>query len=101
MIRRPPRSTHCISSAASDVYKRQGLFIFIVLAHDHILAACKKVNTSNSYGSRNLSTFKLQIPKDDHLRYLKHFPPVLNSNLEIICLSWHCIRIFCPISRNL
>ena len=26
MIRRPPRSTHCISSAASDVYKRQGLF---------------------------------------------------------------------------
>eukprot|EP00825_Cyclidium_porcatum_P003505 TRINITY_DN11628_c0_g1_i1.p1 TRINITY_DN11628_c0_g1~~TRINITY_DN11628_c0_g1_i1.p1 ORF type:complete len:101 (-),score=27.85 TRINITY_DN11628_c0_g1_i1:41-343(-) len=25
MIRRPPRSTHCISSAASDVYKRQQL----------------------------------------------------------------------------
>ena len=23
MIRRPPKSTHCISSAASDVYKRQ------------------------------------------------------------------------------
>jgi len=23
MIRRPPRSTHCISSASSDVYKRQ------------------------------------------------------------------------------
>ena len=27
MIRRPPRSTHCISSAASDVYKRQAKFI--------------------------------------------------------------------------
>jgi len=26
MIRRPPRSTHCISSAASDVYKRQSLY---------------------------------------------------------------------------
>eukprot|EP00825_Cyclidium_porcatum_P013660 TRINITY_DN17231_c0_g1_i1.p1 TRINITY_DN17231_c0_g1~~TRINITY_DN17231_c0_g1_i1.p1 ORF type:complete len:107 (+),score=31.13 TRINITY_DN17231_c0_g1_i1:105-425(+) len=26
MIRRPPRSTHCISSAASDVYKRQDIF---------------------------------------------------------------------------
>eukprot|EP00825_Cyclidium_porcatum_P035394 TRINITY_DN3710_c0_g1_i7.p2 TRINITY_DN3710_c0_g1~~TRINITY_DN3710_c0_g1_i7.p2 ORF type:complete len:140 (-),score=22.35 TRINITY_DN3710_c0_g1_i7:94-513(-) len=26
MIRRPPRSTHCISSAASDVYKRQDFF---------------------------------------------------------------------------
>eukprot|EP00826_Nyctotherus_ovalis_P022739 TRINITY_DN1756_c0_g2_i2.p1 TRINITY_DN1756_c0_g2~~TRINITY_DN1756_c0_g2_i2.p1 ORF type:complete len:337 (+),score=109.33 TRINITY_DN1756_c0_g2_i2:29-1012(+) len=28
MIRRPPRSTHCISSAASDVYKRQILHIY-------------------------------------------------------------------------
>ena len=27
MIRRPPRSTHCISSAASDVYKRQWVAI--------------------------------------------------------------------------
>ena len=26
MIRRPPRSTHCISSAASDVYKRQHVY---------------------------------------------------------------------------
>ena len=26
IIRRPPRSTHCISSAASDVYKRQLYF---------------------------------------------------------------------------
>ena len=26
MIRRPPRSTHCISSAASDVYKRQQIY---------------------------------------------------------------------------
>eukprot|EP00826_Nyctotherus_ovalis_P024433 TRINITY_DN188_c0_g1_i13.p1 TRINITY_DN188_c0_g1~~TRINITY_DN188_c0_g1_i13.p1 ORF type:complete len:112 (+),score=35.78 TRINITY_DN188_c0_g1_i13:23-337(+) len=26
MIRRPPRSTHCISSAASDVYKRQPIY---------------------------------------------------------------------------
>eukprot|EP00826_Nyctotherus_ovalis_P060841 TRINITY_DN858_c0_g1_i10.p1 TRINITY_DN858_c0_g1~~TRINITY_DN858_c0_g1_i10.p1 ORF type:complete len:111 (+),score=13.27 TRINITY_DN858_c0_g1_i10:37-333(+) len=28
MIRRPPRSTHCISSAASDVYKRQSPHTF-------------------------------------------------------------------------
>eukprot|EP00825_Cyclidium_porcatum_P022380 TRINITY_DN2465_c0_g1_i1.p2 TRINITY_DN2465_c0_g1~~TRINITY_DN2465_c0_g1_i1.p2 ORF type:complete len:101 (+),score=18.05 TRINITY_DN2465_c0_g1_i1:153-455(+) len=27
MIRRPPRSTHCISSAASDVYKRQSQYL--------------------------------------------------------------------------
>ena len=30
MIRRPPRSTHCISSAASDVYKRQGPTLHIL-----------------------------------------------------------------------
>eukprot|EP00826_Nyctotherus_ovalis_P005218 TRINITY_DN11170_c0_g2_i13.p1 TRINITY_DN11170_c0_g2~~TRINITY_DN11170_c0_g2_i13.p1 ORF type:complete len:284 (-),score=59.79 TRINITY_DN11170_c0_g2_i13:218-1045(-) len=30
MIRRPPRSTHCISSAASDVYKRQSHTIIIL-----------------------------------------------------------------------
>ena len=32
MIRRPPRSTHCISSAASDVYKRQ-----VIICHDSTL----------------------------------------------------------------
>ena len=31
MIRRPPRSTHCISSAASDVYKRQ-FPIFVIIS---------------------------------------------------------------------
>ena len=33
MIRRPPRSTHCISSAASDVYKRQ--LINLTLSHKY------------------------------------------------------------------
>eukprot|EP00825_Cyclidium_porcatum_P020014 TRINITY_DN22849_c0_g1_i1.p2 TRINITY_DN22849_c0_g1~~TRINITY_DN22849_c0_g1_i1.p2 ORF type:complete len:142 (-),score=3.55 TRINITY_DN22849_c0_g1_i1:379-804(-) len=33
MIRRPPRSTHCISSAASDVYKRQ---VFRALARPRL-----------------------------------------------------------------
>eukprot|EP00826_Nyctotherus_ovalis_P064783 TRINITY_DN9510_c0_g3_i6.p1 TRINITY_DN9510_c0_g3~~TRINITY_DN9510_c0_g3_i6.p1 ORF type:complete len:101 (-),score=9.46 TRINITY_DN9510_c0_g3_i6:277-558(-) len=31
MIRRPPRSTHCISSAASDVYKRQLLYMSLIV----------------------------------------------------------------------
>ena len=31
MIRRQPRSTHCISSAASDVYKRQAIILAIVV----------------------------------------------------------------------
>ena len=32
MIRRPPRSTHCISSAASDVYKRQNMTRHLLLS---------------------------------------------------------------------
>ena len=38
MIRRPPRSTHCISSAASDVYKRQ---IKDNIEYDHLIQNCK------------------------------------------------------------
>ena len=37
MIRRPPRSTHCISSAASDVYKRQTL-----LFETKVFAVCDR-----------------------------------------------------------
>eukprot|EP00825_Cyclidium_porcatum_P004233 TRINITY_DN11971_c0_g1_i1.p2 TRINITY_DN11971_c0_g1~~TRINITY_DN11971_c0_g1_i1.p2 ORF type:complete len:101 (+),score=21.79 TRINITY_DN11971_c0_g1_i1:81-383(+) len=38
MIRRPPRSTHCISSAASDVYKRQ-----IESKYSHLLEAASNI----------------------------------------------------------
>ena len=37
MIRRPPRSTHCISSAASDVYKRQ----VVVVGSDFVIPRCR------------------------------------------------------------
>eukprot|EP00825_Cyclidium_porcatum_P049279 TRINITY_DN8478_c0_g1_i1.p2 TRINITY_DN8478_c0_g1~~TRINITY_DN8478_c0_g1_i1.p2 ORF type:complete len:260 (+),score=23.55 TRINITY_DN8478_c0_g1_i1:141-920(+) len=38
MIRRPPRSTHCISSAASDVYKRQNQnFVSSSFHHNQVL----------------------------------------------------------------
>eukprot|EP00825_Cyclidium_porcatum_P005509 TRINITY_DN12689_c0_g1_i1.p3 TRINITY_DN12689_c0_g1~~TRINITY_DN12689_c0_g1_i1.p3 ORF type:complete len:153 (-),score=44.96 TRINITY_DN12689_c0_g1_i1:451-909(-) len=46
MIRRPPRSTHCISSAASDVYKRQ------------VSTQSTWETTSDKYAIRNLSTGK-------------------------------------------
>eukprot|EP00825_Cyclidium_porcatum_P048228 TRINITY_DN8031_c0_g1_i1.p3 TRINITY_DN8031_c0_g1~~TRINITY_DN8031_c0_g1_i1.p3 ORF type:complete len:106 (-),score=18.32 TRINITY_DN8031_c0_g1_i1:192-509(-) len=39
MIRRPPRSTHCISSAASDVYKRQ-LFFMLYLRFFYFFSFC-------------------------------------------------------------
>ena len=40
MIRRPPRSTRPFSSAASDVYKRQGLHSPGVRKHCQIIFAC-------------------------------------------------------------
>eukprot|EP00825_Cyclidium_porcatum_P050580 TRINITY_DN9067_c0_g1_i4.p1 TRINITY_DN9067_c0_g1~~TRINITY_DN9067_c0_g1_i4.p1 ORF type:complete len:359 (+),score=51.22 TRINITY_DN9067_c0_g1_i4:97-1173(+) len=44
MIRRPPRSTHCISSAASDVYKRQ---VYIQRKRDNLLELNTKANILN------------------------------------------------------
>ena len=55
MIRRPPRSTHCISSAASDVYKRQGYIqLFAVNCcglriHSHALRHCSKLMAAAYY----------------------------------------------------
>ena len=46
MIRRPPRSTHCISSAASDVYKRQTLYGHentLSVTVDQMIHHCKTV----------------------------------------------------------
>eukprot|EP00825_Cyclidium_porcatum_P031837 TRINITY_DN33784_c0_g1_i1.p4 TRINITY_DN33784_c0_g1~~TRINITY_DN33784_c0_g1_i1.p4 ORF type:complete len:110 (+),score=38.80 TRINITY_DN33784_c0_g1_i1:99-428(+) len=40
MIRRPPRSTHCISSAASDVYKRQ----LVKYSKESLVNDQKKIN---------------------------------------------------------
>eukprot|EP00825_Cyclidium_porcatum_P005823 TRINITY_DN12859_c0_g1_i2.p1 TRINITY_DN12859_c0_g1~~TRINITY_DN12859_c0_g1_i2.p1 ORF type:complete len:126 (-),score=20.69 TRINITY_DN12859_c0_g1_i2:26-403(-) len=40
MIRRPPRSTHCISSAASDVYKRQSIFVSLTTISNAPFCLC-------------------------------------------------------------
>eukprot|EP00825_Cyclidium_porcatum_P029933 TRINITY_DN31842_c0_g1_i2.p1 TRINITY_DN31842_c0_g1~~TRINITY_DN31842_c0_g1_i2.p1 ORF type:complete len:139 (+),score=13.54 TRINITY_DN31842_c0_g1_i2:73-489(+) len=55
MIRRPPRSTHCISSAASDVYKRQvNIFSVFPLLNFH----CRwQVKTSYIFDINSLPTF--------------------------------------------
>ena len=44
MIRRPPRSTHCISSAASDVYKRQVVGDVLKLQRNMVFVTQEKVN---------------------------------------------------------
>ena len=44
MIRRPPRSTHCISSAASDVYKRQVQADINNLYYDIRMLCYKSIN---------------------------------------------------------
>eukprot|EP00826_Nyctotherus_ovalis_P026426 TRINITY_DN20638_c0_g1_i4.p2 TRINITY_DN20638_c0_g1~~TRINITY_DN20638_c0_g1_i4.p2 ORF type:complete len:159 (-),score=71.00 TRINITY_DN20638_c0_g1_i4:250-702(-) len=42
MIRRPPRSTHCISSAASDVYKRQALYQALAQKNEKLMKELKE-----------------------------------------------------------
>eukprot|EP00826_Nyctotherus_ovalis_P011557 TRINITY_DN13000_c0_g2_i12.p1 TRINITY_DN13000_c0_g2~~TRINITY_DN13000_c0_g2_i12.p1 ORF type:complete len:198 (+),score=38.95 TRINITY_DN13000_c0_g2_i12:28-594(+) len=50
MIRRPPRSTHCISSAASDVYKRQTQSTWGIATGSDLVAT-----VSNTYGFIKIS----------------------------------------------
>ena len=52
MIRRPPRSTHCISSAASDVYKRQVNMLRSILP-ERFLGSCSFGATKTCSLSRN------------------------------------------------
>eukprot|EP00825_Cyclidium_porcatum_P036665 TRINITY_DN3921_c0_g1_i2.p2 TRINITY_DN3921_c0_g1~~TRINITY_DN3921_c0_g1_i2.p2 ORF type:complete len:163 (+),score=12.85 TRINITY_DN3921_c0_g1_i2:124-612(+) len=59
MIRRPPRSTHCISSAASDVYKRQPLYLLLFLCIHPLILILNSVRSSSfflQYNFRSLTT---------------------------------------------
>eukprot|EP00826_Nyctotherus_ovalis_P029416 TRINITY_DN23241_c0_g1_i3.p1 TRINITY_DN23241_c0_g1~~TRINITY_DN23241_c0_g1_i3.p1 ORF type:complete len:255 (+),score=64.54 TRINITY_DN23241_c0_g1_i3:25-765(+) len=56
MIRRPPRSTHCISSAASDVYKRQtknAKIISTPISKDKLLNETNKAQTHSKKNKTN------------------------------------------------
>eukprot|EP00825_Cyclidium_porcatum_P020775 TRINITY_DN23406_c0_g1_i1.p1 TRINITY_DN23406_c0_g1~~TRINITY_DN23406_c0_g1_i1.p1 ORF type:complete len:129 (-),score=21.12 TRINITY_DN23406_c0_g1_i1:76-462(-) len=60
MIRRPPRSTHCISSAASDVYKRQ-LFEARKPKRPAIISEAEgKVEVRDNKGQRKITVIPLQ-----------------------------------------
>ena len=50
MIRRPPRSTHCISSAASDVYKRQNQLQGGIIQYAHEI---KSNNMESKFRGKN------------------------------------------------
>eukprot|EP00826_Nyctotherus_ovalis_P055299 TRINITY_DN7330_c0_g2_i1.p1 TRINITY_DN7330_c0_g2~~TRINITY_DN7330_c0_g2_i1.p1 ORF type:complete len:130 (+),score=38.24 TRINITY_DN7330_c0_g2_i1:30-392(+) len=68
MIRRPPRSTHCISSAASDVYKRQILKSVNTPQIKDPPVDCSLQNISKMLSeerSKNLSSVPLSIEKDN------------------------------------
>ena len=63
MIRRPPRSTPLYSSAASDVYKRQKLYIVKNVANEYFKPYIAK-NVANEY-------FKPYIVKNVANEYFK------------------------------
>ena len=76
MIRRPPRSTHCISSAASDVYKRQSRVNAIIVDKLGVdeNEVVPSASFTNDLGADSLDTvelimefereFDIQIPDD-------------------------------------
>eukprot|EP00826_Nyctotherus_ovalis_P011067 TRINITY_DN12889_c0_g1_i6.p1 TRINITY_DN12889_c0_g1~~TRINITY_DN12889_c0_g1_i6.p1 ORF type:complete len:419 (-),score=70.39 TRINITY_DN12889_c0_g1_i6:12-1241(-) len=76
MIRRPPRSTHCISSAASDVYKRQDINKTVMERVPHI-----KHNVKHRRHS-TISNYHLHTTTQK-LHYLLH-----EDNTELITPDW-------------
>eukprot|EP00825_Cyclidium_porcatum_P003822 TRINITY_DN11773_c0_g1_i2.p1 TRINITY_DN11773_c0_g1~~TRINITY_DN11773_c0_g1_i2.p1 ORF type:complete len:164 (-),score=48.62 TRINITY_DN11773_c0_g1_i2:272-763(-) len=58
MIRRPPRSTHCISSAASDVYKRQ---IEQLTWLNNLFQELFKLDNKYQYSTQNISSIDMQL----------------------------------------
>eukprot|EP00825_Cyclidium_porcatum_P011636 TRINITY_DN15991_c0_g1_i1.p2 TRINITY_DN15991_c0_g1~~TRINITY_DN15991_c0_g1_i1.p2 ORF type:complete len:149 (-),score=24.00 TRINITY_DN15991_c0_g1_i1:312-758(-) len=73
MIRRPPRSTHCISSAASDVYKRQvstqSTWVCIIL-----LALCDDVKFINTEYCEEVVLGTIDMPE---LPTATKYPPLI------------------------
>eukprot|EP00825_Cyclidium_porcatum_P004676 TRINITY_DN12212_c0_g1_i2.p4 TRINITY_DN12212_c0_g1~~TRINITY_DN12212_c0_g1_i2.p4 ORF type:complete len:123 (-),score=31.20 TRINITY_DN12212_c0_g1_i2:383-751(-) len=59
MIRRPPRSTHCISSAASDVYKRQGFQLSQLSAEQNNDYGLNALGYHYQYGEGTLKNSEL------------------------------------------
>eukprot|EP00825_Cyclidium_porcatum_P001125 TRINITY_DN10500_c0_g1_i2.p1 TRINITY_DN10500_c0_g1~~TRINITY_DN10500_c0_g1_i2.p1 ORF type:complete len:208 (-),score=56.17 TRINITY_DN10500_c0_g1_i2:51-674(-) len=77
MIRRPPRSTHCISSAASDVYKRQ---------INKLLIQKNQLSLQEQYllqrPSYNQTPKKKQKPKIQTIKLPEIKEPIVNQNGE-------------------
>eukprot|EP00825_Cyclidium_porcatum_P018809 TRINITY_DN2140_c0_g1_i4.p1 TRINITY_DN2140_c0_g1~~TRINITY_DN2140_c0_g1_i4.p1 ORF type:complete len:148 (+),score=23.44 TRINITY_DN2140_c0_g1_i4:143-586(+) len=85
MIRRPPRSTHCISSAASDVYKRQNTYNINI----YIL----KKNYINVFESQVKNKYRYKIKYEEQNLFTQHFiwqmlQLFLQINLYHFYINW-------------
>eukprot|EP00826_Nyctotherus_ovalis_P030492 TRINITY_DN24342_c0_g2_i1.p1 TRINITY_DN24342_c0_g2~~TRINITY_DN24342_c0_g2_i1.p1 ORF type:complete len:123 (-),score=14.46 TRINITY_DN24342_c0_g2_i1:51-392(-) len=92
MIRRPPRSTHCISSAASDVYKRQ-------VSTQSTWATCR--TQVHLYEPRIEFVVKYKIKSiklKTILPMLYHICACINSSLYNLSKLWYYITF--PIKLN-
>eukprot|EP00825_Cyclidium_porcatum_P025912 TRINITY_DN28025_c0_g1_i1.p3 TRINITY_DN28025_c0_g1~~TRINITY_DN28025_c0_g1_i1.p3 ORF type:complete len:177 (+),score=12.17 TRINITY_DN28025_c0_g1_i1:67-597(+) len=83
MIRRPPRSTHCISSAASDVYKRQ----FQYFPHFSFASFC----TSSS---PHLHSYVFHLTPSSLLLSLVSFSPIPVNSYPFLSLPPFFIHFF-------
>eukprot|EP00825_Cyclidium_porcatum_P042734 TRINITY_DN5911_c0_g1_i3.p1 TRINITY_DN5911_c0_g1~~TRINITY_DN5911_c0_g1_i3.p1 ORF type:complete len:169 (+),score=41.19 TRINITY_DN5911_c0_g1_i3:76-582(+) len=93
MIRRPPRSTHCISSAASDVYKRQvstqSTWDSINLAQHQKNGgetSMKAVPLALKKGQKmNVLEFAIQMEQDGEKYYREQAELYTQNNLNVVC----------------
>eukprot|EP00831_Metopus_contortus_P013048 TRINITY_DN15264_c0_g1_i3.p1 TRINITY_DN15264_c0_g1~~TRINITY_DN15264_c0_g1_i3.p1 ORF type:complete len:146 (+),score=29.32 TRINITY_DN15264_c0_g1_i3:24-461(+) len=95
MIRRPPRSTQGVSSAASDVYKRQGInaeYMGIGLFHNNTV---KGMETISGNSCTSGSKYIVKVDMVEHFMIIKgpscHLKATLKVDTEYVpCFSLGC-----------
>ena len=104
MIRRPPRSTLSSSSAASDVYKRQVLFLRMTFStsgyfwgfsgtvdfHGHIIillfSNLSFLSFFSFFSPTNSSTWETPLPPLSLITYSHHIPITITISLSLLLL---------------
>eukprot|EP00825_Cyclidium_porcatum_P051747 TRINITY_DN9612_c0_g1_i1.p1 TRINITY_DN9612_c0_g1~~TRINITY_DN9612_c0_g1_i1.p1 ORF type:complete len:135 (+),score=35.96 TRINITY_DN9612_c0_g1_i1:95-499(+) len=86
MIRRPPRFTHCISSAASDVQKRKEIKQTTLIEQHKMRNKMREYNSQAQIIIRKISSLKQRQNKNTNKKKIKKWHPqqlYKNNNEEM------------------
>src|SRR5660398_50492 len=89
MIRRPPRSTPLYSSAASDVYKRQGLVNVGIIG---LMKALEKFDSTRNVQFETYARFRIRGAVLDELRSRDWVPRSVRHKYSKLEEAFHALK---------